>query len=59
MIFVKRRQAFSNGPRSLPRKSAILDSWVFANVIWTDESFAKALWSLETCVPSNNNLCRK
>ena len=53
---------FSNGPRSLaknPPDYPILCNWVFGNFTWADELFAKALWSLKTCVLVNNNLCGK
>ena len=33
-----------------------LDSWIFDSFILADETFAKALWSLETCVLVNNNV---
>ena len=53
---------FSNGPESLPKNPPdclILCNWVFDNFILTEELFAKALWSLETCVLVNNNLYGK
>ena len=34
----------------------MLDSWVFAIFIWTDELLAKAIQSLETYVLVDNNL---
>ena len=37
----------------------MLDSWVFAIFIWTDELLAKAIQSLETYVLVDNNLCGK
>ena len=60
--FIEGKPVFSNGPGSLLRntsKCTILNGWVFNNFIWADELFAKALWSLETFVLVNNNLCRK
>ena len=44
--------------RTLPKRT-ILSSWVFDNFILADELFAKALWSLKTCLSVSNNLCRK
>ena len=37
----------------------ILCNWVFDNFILADGLLAKALWSLETCILVNNNLCGK
>ena len=45
-------------PKNLSNCS-ILDRWGFDNFILADELFAKALWSLETLVPVNSNLCGK
>ena len=61
-FFIKGKPVFSNGPRSLsknPPNCNILGSWVFDDFIPADEPFAKALWSLETCVSVDNNSCRK
>ena len=61
-FFIKDKPIFSNGPRSLPRNPPdyiISDSWVFHNFISDDELFAKALWSLETCLSVINNIYRK
>ena len=41
------------------RNCTILDSWVSVNFILNDESFAKALKSLESYVSVNDNSCRK
>ena len=52
-FFIKGKAAFGNGPKSLPWNPPaclILCNWVFDNFILTEELFAKALRSLETCV---------
>ena len=59
---IKGNPVFSNGPKSLPKNlpdCPMLCNWVFDNFILSEESFAKVLWSLETCVLVNNNLCGK
>ena len=59
-FFLKGNPVFSNGPKSLPKNSPnypILCNWVFDNSILTEELFAKALKSFETCELVNNNLC--
>ena len=58
-FYIKGNPAFSNGPKSWPNNPPILFYWVFDNFILADELFVKALWSLETFVLVNNNLCRK
>ena len=53
---------FTNCPNSLPENPPdcpILCNWVFDNVLLAVKSFAKALWSLKTCVLVNNNLSKK
>ena len=55
-------QIEKNGPKSLPKNlpnCPILYNWVFINFILAEELFAKSLWSLETCVLVNINLCEK
>ena len=59
---LKTIQFFSNGPKSLPKSPPdcpILYNRVFDNFLLADESIAKALQSLETCVLVNNNLSGK
>ena len=59
-FFVKGKPVFNDGPLSLPKNPPdcpFLHSWVFDNFILTDELFAKALKSLETCILVNYNLC--
>ena len=61
-FFIKGNPVFSNGPESLsknPPDCLILCNRVFDYFTLTDEPFAKALRSFETCVLVNNNLCRK
>ena len=50
--------ATSNSPR-IPPDCIILVKWGFKNFILTNESFAKALWSFETCVLVKNKLWEK
>ena len=57
-FFIKGKPGFSNGPKT-PPDCPILCNWVFDNFILADELFAKAFWSLKTCVLVNNNLCGK
>ena len=60
--FINSKRVFTNGPGSLPINSpsgALLDIWIFGNVILADEAFAKALKTLKTCVLVTNNLCGK
>ena len=59
---IKDNSVFSNGSKCLPENPAycpILCNWVFDDFILAYEPFAKALWSFETCVLVNNNLCGK
>ena len=58
-FYIKGNPAFSNGPKSWHNNPPILFYWVFDNFILADELFVKALWSLETFVLVNNNLCTK
>ena len=61
-FFIKGKPSFSNGPKILPKNHPdcpILCNSVFDNFILADETFAKTLGSLETCVLVNNNLCGK
>ena len=55
---IKGNPVFNNGPKSLPKTPdcPILCNWVFDNFILVDETFEKALRSLETYVLVNNNL---
>ena len=53
---------FNNGPKILlknPPDCTILCNWVFDKFKLAKELFAKPLWSLETYVLVNNNLCGK
>ena len=55
---IKDNPDFSNGPKNLtknPLDCPILCNWVFDHFILTEELFAKALQSFETCVLVNNN----
>ena len=59
---IKGKRVVSNGHKSLPKNRPdyrILCNWVFDNFILAEELFAKALWSLKTCVLINNNLWGK
>ena len=59
---IKDNQVFSGGPRSLPANPTdcpILCNRIFHNFILTEELFAKALRTFETCVFVNKNLCGK
>ena len=59
---IKGNPLFSNTPKGLnknPPDCAILENWVFENFILADETFKKALRSLETCVLVNNSLFEK
>ena len=61
-FFIKYGPVFSNGPKSLPKNPPdcpILCNWLFDKLMLTEELFVKALWSCESCVLVNNNLCRK
>ena len=58
-FFINGNPVFSNGPRSLPRnfpEYTILSTRVFDNFTLTDEFFAKALRSFETCLSVSINL---
>ena len=60
--FIKGKPIFTNGPKILSKNHPdcpILCNSVFVNFILADETFAKALGSLETCVLVNNNLYEK
>ena len=62
IFFIKGKPVFSNGCKSLPKSFLdylFLDNWVFGTYILVDELFAKALWSFETCLLVNINLCGK
>ena len=51
-----------NGPWILPGISpdgTILDGWVFKNLIWPDQLFAKVLRSFENCLLVSNNSCEQ
>ena len=37
----------------------ILDRWDFYDFILADELLVKALWSFESCLSANNNICGK
>ena len=53
VFFSNSKITFNNGPISLLKNCpdcTILDNWVFDNFILADESVAKGLWSLETCL---------
>ena len=59
---IKGNLFFSNGTKGLPKNTPdcpVLCNWVFYNYILTEELFAKALQSFETCVLLNRNLCGK
>ena len=64
-FFIKGKPVFSNGPRTLENgpknlpECLILCNWDFEYFILAEESFAKALRSLETCALVKNNLCGK
>ena len=61
-FFIEDKPVFSDGTRGLPKTPPycpFLCNWVFDSFILAVELFAKALWSLETCVLLNNNLCEK
>ena len=61
-FIIKGNPVFSNGPISLPKNPPnfpILCNWVFDNFILSDEPFAKALQSFETCILVNKNSCEK
>ena len=55
---VKGNLFFSNGTKGLAKNTPDW-VWVFHNYILTEELFAKALQSFETCVLLNRNLCGK
>ena len=57
---IKGNPVFSNGHEILPKNPTdcpILCNWVFGNFILTNEPFAKALRSFESCILVNNNVC--
>ena len=59
---IKGNLVFNNGLKILLKicpDCPISYNWVFNNFVLADESFAKALRILETCVLVNNNLCWK
>ena len=61
-FFIRGTPAFSNGPKSLPKNHLdcpIISKWGFDNSILAEETFAKHLQSLGTCLLINNNLCGK
>ena len=52
-FFIKGEPFFWNKPKILPRNPSnctILDKWIFGKFMLADETFAKALRILETCV---------
>ena len=56
--FIKGNPIFTNGPESLPKNPPdcpTLYNYVFDSFVLTEELFAKALRSLETCVLANNH----
>ena len=56
-LSIKGNPVFNNGPKGLPQNPldcCILWNWAFDSFILAEESFAKALPSLETCVLVNN-----
>ena len=57
-FFRSGKATFINGPRSLPRNlisCIILDGWVLdISLISLDELFKEVLWTLATCVLTNN-----
>ena len=57
---IKGNPVFFNGPQIIPRNPSdcpIIWNWSFDIFMLTDEPFAKALRSFETCVLVNNNSC--
>ena len=57
---MKDNSFFSNDPKILSKNShdcPVLCKWVFDISLLAEELFSNALWSLETCVLVNNNLC--
>ena len=59
---MKGKPVLSNGPRGLPKNTPdclVLYNLVLHNFPLADESFAKALPSLETYALVDNNLCAK
>ena len=59
IVLIKGKPVFSNGRTKNPLDCPTLCNWIFDNFILADEPFAKALWSLRTCVLVDNNLCWK
>ena len=61
-FFIRGTPVFSNGPKGLPKNlldCPIIRKWGFDNSILAEETFAKRLQSLGTCVLIDNNLCGK
>ena len=57
---IKGNPVFSKGHEILPKNPPdcpILGNWVFGSFILANEPFARALWSLESCILVNNNVC--
>ena len=61
-VFVKGNPSFSNGYKSLSKNRPdcpISCNRVFDNFILADEPFAKASWSLKTCILVNDSVWEK
>ena len=56
IVLIKGKPVFSNGCTKNPLDCPTLCNWIFDNFILADEPFAKAIWSLRTCVLVDNNL---
>ena len=54
-FFIKDSLGFSKSPKNIPPNCNSLCNSVFENFILADETFAKALQNIGTCVLFNNN----